>query len=464
MNVKFLTHLKKSMVYLPLLITLLSWSSAILAECNFVVKAAIQIKRNNNAFLGGPSGEFTDIANHTQGGCFRNYQNGSIYASNTTGAQMIYGTIKNRWFSLGGGAKGLLGLPTTDESATPDGHGRYNHFEKGSIYWHPCIGAFEIYGLIRDKWSSLGWEKSFLGYPKSGEMATSDGKGRYTEFQGGRIIYHPLHGTHVVSGAILRQWADLGFEKSSFGYPVEEMKCTNASFLSAALPCSQKFKMGTITENWNTVDMRGEIARRGIAIRDQSTRPTCSVFASTFLLEYAYTGFCGQHYQNLSEEYLNHVANLATGGSDDGDFFSSVIAGYNQYGVVTETQLPYMASYDFNTFNLPSNVVTLGAYHIRPFAKMKATWIRSIAPTAGLSDEEFNKILSYVRTGVPVAIGRSHSLVIVGYEKGTQFPGGGRFIIRNSYGVNLAGTINGYQYEDFESVKNTVYDVYVFTR
>ncbi|MBI2711706.1 MAG: hypothetical protein HYX41_02420 [Bdellovibrio sp.] len=331
--------------------------------------------------------DFTPVAG-VEGGCYRDYQNGSIYAANKTGAWVVLGAIQGRWNALGG-ATGFLGMPTTDETATPDGVGRYNHFAGGSIYWHPCIGAFEVHGLIRNLWASMGWEKSYLGFPKSNETPTSDGQGRYSEFQGGRVYWHPTYGTFAVSDAILRQWADRGYEKGTLGYPIEQQKC----LAPGRLPCTQKFHGGLLAQDWNTVDLRGEIARRGIAIRHQGDRPTCSVHAMTFLLEYAYTTYCGLHYQNLSEEYLNHVANLATGRTDDGDFFSNILAGYNKFGVVTESQLPYQATYDYYHFNLSNELIQMGKYHIGPYAKMTGTWIREYAPTPGLSDAEMGQIL-----------------------------------------------------------------------
>ena len=63
----------------------------------------------------------------------------------------------------------MLGYPTTDETVTPVGIGRYNHFQHGSIYWTPLTGSYEVHGLIRDRWAALGWERSALGYPISDE-------------------------------------------------------------------------------------------------------------------------------------------------------------------------------------------------------------------------------------------------------------------------------------------------------
>src|SRR5688572_15140022 len=73
-----------------------------------------------------------------------------------------------------GGETGLLGAPQTDELIAPDNTGHYRHYQNGSIYWSPDSGAWEVHGLIRDKWSEYGWELSFLGYPLSDELTTAD--------------------------------------------------------------------------------------------------------------------------------------------------------------------------------------------------------------------------------------------------------------------------------------------------
>jgi hypothetical protein len=78
----------------------------------------------------------------------------------------VIGAIRDKWLSLGGEGS-FLGQPLTDELTTPDGVGRFNHFQGGSIYWTPNTGAFEVHGAIRDRWAELGWERSYLGYPTS---------------------------------------------------------------------------------------------------------------------------------------------------------------------------------------------------------------------------------------------------------------------------------------------------------
>ena len=63
--------------------------------------------------------------------------------------------IRDRWLALGG-AGSFLGYPTTDETAARDGVGRFNDFERASIYWHPPPVPHEIHGLIRQRWRDLG--------------------------------------------------------------------------------------------------------------------------------------------------------------------------------------------------------------------------------------------------------------------------------------------------------------------
>ena len=110
-------------------------------------------------------------------------------------------TIQEKYASLGG-SNGFLGAPTTPERESTDGIGRYRHYANGSIFWHPDYGAFEIHGSIRAKWSQLGWERSSLGYPLTDERPTPDRVGRFNHFQRGSIYWTPQTGAHVVRGAI----------------------------------------------------------------------------------------------------------------------------------------------------------------------------------------------------------------------------------------------------------------------
>jgi uncharacterized protein with LGFP repeats len=151
----------------------------------------------------------------------------SIYFSNGSGAHAIYGGIRAKWAELNW-ELGPLGFPTTDETPTPDGIGRYNHFSRadgGSIYSSPSTGSHAIYGGIRAKWAALNWELGPLGYPATDELPTPDGIGRYNHFSradGASIYSSPSTGSHAIYGSIRAKWASLGWENSRLRYPTSD--------------------------------------------------------------------------------------------------------------------------------------------------------------------------------------------------------------------------------------------------
>lgn len=157
------------------------------------------------------------------------FQGGTISWHPEIGAFEIHGSIHARWRDMGAEQ---YGYPITDESPCPDGHGRFNHFRalhinghpEASIYWTPETQAQPIFGAIRARWASLGWERSSLGYPVGGEAPTFDGRGRNQPFQGGAMSWHPDIGPFVVQGQICAKWREIGAEQ--YGYPItDECPC-----------------------------------------------------------------------------------------------------------------------------------------------------------------------------------------------------------------------------------------------
>lgn len=169
-----------------------------------------------SGFLGAAVGGEVAAAN---GGKKQEFQNGAIYWHARTGAFEVHGMIRARWLALGGDAS-PFGYPISDETTAADGVGKFNHFEHASVYWHPSTGAYEIHGLIRERWRAMGAELSLLGYPMTNESTAPDGIGRYNHFQKGSIYWTPATGAHEVYGAIRERWAELRWERSVIGYPV----------------------------------------------------------------------------------------------------------------------------------------------------------------------------------------------------------------------------------------------------
>lgn len=177
--------------------------------------------------LGGPSSALglptTDESPSADGtGRYNNFASGgAVYWSPTVGAHEVHGAIDSTWGVLGW-EMGAQGYPRTDEQPTVDRIGRYNDFQNGSIYWTPTTGAQSIQGAIRDKWAQNQWETGFLGYPLTNEQPSADGVGRYNDMQGGAIYWSPATGAHSVHGAIRDTWAAQGWETGPLGYPISD--------------------------------------------------------------------------------------------------------------------------------------------------------------------------------------------------------------------------------------------------
>jgi hypothetical protein len=171
----------------------------------FVVFGAIEAKWLS---FGGVSGALGHPVNNETptfdgSGRFQHFQGGIISWNPRPemGAHIVWGLIGERWLQIG---REQFGYPLTDETPTPDGRGRFNHFRahhpdgsligESSIYWLPETGAHEIYGAIRDFWAQHGWENSAVGYPLDAEHDRVDGAGREQQFQRGRIVWSPTGG------------------------------------------------------------------------------------------------------------------------------------------------------------------------------------------------------------------------------------------------------------------------------
>lgn len=148
------------------------------------------------------------------GGYLRRYVGCVIYWSEATGAHEVHGEIQRKYAAVSGPVR--LGLPTTDETGTPDGRGRFNHFAKNaSIYWTPTTGPFWISGAVRFRWASLGFERGALGYPVADQQVMS---GLYPQdnvdiesikFEGGMIAAdHGNAQVALAASATLQQLAD----------------------------------------------------------------------------------------------------------------------------------------------------------------------------------------------------------------------------------------------------------------
>lgn len=257
-----------------------------------------------------------------------------------------------------------------------------------------------------------------------------------------------------------------------------------------AIPIHLIFSPHFVSGATPEVDLRPRIRQDGLAVRDQGNRGTCTVFATTFLLEYQKAGMAGATGgRNLSEEYLNWAGNKATGEDADGGFFTKFISGYNAYGIATAAEMPYRANYHPKHPVTPSASTIASAQAMFP-VKYPFTIVKVWDDTTGMSSAELQNILTILRSGRPVATGiwwlstfstvtvdgvpllkdypRSantgsnppmfdgHSIDLVGFREARAFPGGGYFVFRNSFGPSFGDA--GYGFVSFQYLRRYAND------
>jgi hypothetical protein len=241
-------------------------------------------------------------------------------------------------------------------------------------------------------------------------------------------------------------------------------------------------------DNKPDIDLRPEIAALGIAVRpNQGNRGTCSVFAMTFLLDFMYAKHYGIKNADFSEEYLNYVSNLAIGQKVDGGFFDQLDIGYQKYGMVNESAVPYKSAFDPN-MKLLDTILKTGST-IAP--RLKQHFIKTWDVNTGLQASQLLAILFQLKQGRPVAAGLrwpkegkfatekilgvtlmktpppadvfdGHSIDFVGYKVSKSFPGEGYLIFRNSWGTGFGD--NGYGYMSFDYANKYVNDLIEYTK
>jgi uncharacterized protein with LGFP repeats len=179
-------------------------------------------------------------------GSFQHFVGGSIFWLHVLPeAAVVLGSIRDRYVALGM-VNSFLGYPVNDEQSAGRGRGRQSTFQRGALCRTPSGAVLEVHGLIFARWAALGREEGFLGFPFTDELVTPDGIGRYNHFEGGSIYWSPNTGAHDVSGFIREAWANdgLGWERGTLGYPTSD---------PASMPGSstafQDFQGGSIYDN-----------------------------------------------------------------------------------------------------------------------------------------------------------------------------------------------------------------------
>ena len=181
---------------------------------------------------------------YVRGGCFSVFERASIYWSPATGAVEIHGATRDLWGRMGY-ENGWLGYPTADKFCGLRDGGCFQRFEGGYIYWNRATGAHAVRGRIFDRWGHSAYERGWLGYPTSSEHCGLRQGGCFTHFQGGSIYWTLGTDAKAVKGKIRERWSQMGWERSSLGYPVSEEHCDKRG-------CTQRFQRGSLYYRWGT--------------------------------------------------------------------------------------------------------------------------------------------------------------------------------------------------------------------
>ncbi|MBM7805809.1 uncharacterized protein with LGFP repeats [Geodermatophilus bullaregiensis] len=162
-------------------------------------------------------GARTGPEQQSAGVTWQSYQGGNLYYTPDTGVKLVRGGILAGYLRYGGPA--VLGAPTIEERALPDGRGVVAEFRSGAVYWTATTEAHVVRGDIRSHWQGLGGPTGALGYPVDDERIAPDGSGAWTAFEGGTVVWSPQTGAVVTAGGIRAAYESSGRQAGPLGYP-----------------------------------------------------------------------------------------------------------------------------------------------------------------------------------------------------------------------------------------------------
>lgn len=141
-----------------------------------------------NSVVGGTAGDVVLVGE----GYAREFSDGKIFFTPTTGAHVIYGAVLDKYESLGGPADSDLGFPTIDVvPGLVSSSSRVSTFsasDKPAIFWTPDTGAWAVRGAINVAWDKLGGSAGQLGVPVEDERY--DGDVVSQKFSGGQLSWN----------------------------------------------------------------------------------------------------------------------------------------------------------------------------------------------------------------------------------------------------------------------------------
>lgn len=119
----------------------------------------------------------------------------------------------------------VLGSPVTFVDCRLRDGGCFQVFQNASIYWSPTTGAQVVKGAILQQWAALGWETGRFGYPTGEEVCGLRDSGCLQTFTGGSLYWSAASGAHGISGDVLVAYGIQKWETGFLRYPTAEQVC-----------------------------------------------------------------------------------------------------------------------------------------------------------------------------------------------------------------------------------------------
>ncbi len=177
---------------------------------------------------GWPASDRVSLA----GGEAQAFQFASLFAKAGQQPRLVSGDIRTRYFR-DGGAVGILGWPTTDESPLVGIAGTRQSFDGGVILSRPA-STIALIGDIGTYYGT-GSNATQLGWPASEPITIASGVAQV--FANGSV-YSSTAGTFTVAEPVRSYYFALGGSLGTLGWPTGEASCVSTT-------CSQAFHKGT---------------------------------------------------------------------------------------------------------------------------------------------------------------------------------------------------------------------------
>lgn len=206
----------------------------------------LELHRNSGGTLGAlgvPVSSVIDLATPNGNGRGQSYERGTIYEGPTTGPVIVAGAMRAE-YAQHRTYLGPLGWPVSTESCS--GGVCRQDFQNGRILIG-ATGAFAVSANYASIFDALGGSAGTLGLPRSEriDLPSPNGRGLGQTFQNG-TIYEGPGGAYAVVGAMRSAYSARGSYVGSLGWPTSAEACT-------ATHCEQRFQGGTLYRSTNSV-------------------------------------------------------------------------------------------------------------------------------------------------------------------------------------------------------------------